>query len=143
MKLQQSCTGGFIQNNRGEILFVKRADDDEFLPGLWELPGGGTEYGEKLQESLQREVKEECGLDVTVTHPLCVHTYILTNDDEDVQRVEVTFLCKLRKEQPVVLSFEHSQYTWVKPENVSEIELSDYMKTVVGDALKNPLIKES
>lgn len=32
--------------------------------GVWELPGGGIEHGENAQETIKREVKEECGFDV-------------------------------------------------------------------------------
>ncbi|MEE9406396.1 MAG: NUDIX hydrolase, partial [Candidatus Aenigmarchaeota archaeon] len=33
--------------------------------GCFELPGGHIDEGEDLLEALKREVKEECGLDVT------------------------------------------------------------------------------
>jgi 8-oxo-dGTP diphosphatase len=39
--------------------------------GIWELPGGGLDFGEDPQACLKRELKEEAGLDVTYvgTHP--------------------------------------------------------------------------
>ncbi|MFM2423678.1 MAG: hypothetical protein RLZZ70_63 [Candidatus Parcubacteria bacterium] len=33
--------------------------------GKWELPGGGLDWGEKPQEGIVREIKEEMGLTVT------------------------------------------------------------------------------
>ena len=51
----------------GKILMVK-----DFTPGpyadaggLWELPGGGLDFGENCQEALKREIQEEMGLEVT------------------------------------------------------------------------------
>lgn len=33
--------------------------------GFWELPGGGLDFGETVQDCITREVKEEMGLKVT------------------------------------------------------------------------------
>ena len=49
--------------------------------GKWELPGGGLDFGEKPQECLIREIKEEMGLDVTfiAENP----SYFLTSKKEN------------------------------------------------------------
>jgi 8-oxo-dGTP pyrophosphatase MutT (NUDIX family) len=41
----------------GRVLMVEPA----FLPGRWDLPGGGVEPGERLPEGVVREVWEETG----------------------------------------------------------------------------------
>ncbi len=33
--------------------------------GLWDFPGGGLDFGEKAEECLTREIKEEMGLELT------------------------------------------------------------------------------
>lgn len=37
--------------------------------GLWDLPGGGLDFGESPKEALIREIKEETGLKVTEMAP--------------------------------------------------------------------------
>lgn len=40
----------------------------------WTLPGGGVEYGESMEETVVREVREETGFDVVAGRPLTTHT---------------------------------------------------------------------
>lgn len=51
--------GAIIRDDRGRILLQRRSDY-----GDWGLPGGGMEPGERIEETMIREVKEETGLDV-------------------------------------------------------------------------------
>lgn len=46
----------------GSILLVKRAKEPS--KGMWALPGGKQEFGEKLEEAIIREMKEETNLDI-------------------------------------------------------------------------------
>lgn len=55
---------GAIVVHDGALLMVQRAHDPG--RGLWSLPGGRVEKGELLAAALQREVREETGIDVEV-----------------------------------------------------------------------------
>ncbi len=46
------------------IVLLKRAIEPQL--GKWSFPSGYVDRGEKLERALEREVKEECGLDVRV-----------------------------------------------------------------------------
>lgn len=49
--------------------------------GLWELPGGGLEHGEKPTDCLLREIKEETGIEAQVLDKKPV--YVWTQERED------------------------------------------------------------
>ena len=44
-----------VYNDKGEILFI-------FRNGKWDLPKGGTEKNETMEETAMREVEEETGV---------------------------------------------------------------------------------
>lgn len=58
--LLQDGAAAIIVNNNGEILMQSRADNDR-----WGLPGGCQELGERFEDTIIREVKEETNLDIT------------------------------------------------------------------------------
>jgi 8-oxo-dGTP pyrophosphatase MutT (NUDIX family) len=47
--------GGLVFNKNGDVLFI-------FRNGKWDLPKGGTEKGEEIEETSLREVEEETGV---------------------------------------------------------------------------------
>ncbi|HXS14987.1 MAG TPA: NUDIX hydrolase [Candidatus Saccharimonadales bacterium] len=131
-QFQQACVSGFILNNKGEVLMVKRADNDDFLPGLWEMPGGGTDFGEHPIQALKREIKEEVGVDVEVGKVCFVDDYFMEKDDEKIHRVELFYKCKLKNNDTEVrLSHEHSAYKWLSEENLKSLEMTAYMTKAV------------
>jgi 8-oxo-dGTP pyrophosphatase MutT (NUDIX family) len=47
--------GGLVYNKNGDVLFI-------FRNGKWDLPKGGTEKGEDIEQTSIREVEEETGV---------------------------------------------------------------------------------
>ncbi len=65
-----------IWNDRGQIL-IDRRKPDGLLGGLWEFPGGKVEGEETIAACIQREIREELGIEIAVGDRLVVvdHTY--------------------------------------------------------------------
>ena len=57
--LLQDGAAAIIVNEKGQILLQSRADRDK-----WVLPGGCQELGERFEDTIIREIKEETNLDV-------------------------------------------------------------------------------
>jgi ADP-ribose pyrophosphatase YjhB (NUDIX family) len=62
------AAGGCIRDEQGRILLLRRSD------GLWSVPGGGLEPGERLDQAVVREVREETGLEVEPTALIGVYS---------------------------------------------------------------------
>ncbi len=65
------------------VLLAHRRDID-----WWNLPGGGMELGETIEEAVRREVLEETGLEVEVERLVGVYS------KPQKQEVVLTFLCR-------------------------------------------------
>jgi ADP-ribose pyrophosphatase YjhB (NUDIX family) len=78
--------GVFALIHDGERVLLARRRDS----GWWNLPGGGMERGETVDEALRREVAEETGLEVAVRRLLAFIAYH-AEDDEDAPPRMFTF----------------------------------------------------
>lgn len=67
----------------GRILLAHRRDID-----WWNLPGGGMEHDETLEEAVKREVREETGLEVEIEYLVGVYS------KPQKQEVVLTFRCR-------------------------------------------------
>jgi mutator protein MutT len=63
-----------IWNDRQQILIDKRRNEG-LMGGLWEFPGGKLEPGETVEECIQREIREELGIEIAVGDRLTTIDY--------------------------------------------------------------------
>jgi len=62
MKPGVAVDGVLIKNKK--ILLIKRRNEP--FKNKWALPGGFVEYGERVEEAIVREFKEETGINVRI-----------------------------------------------------------------------------
>lgn len=55
---------GVIWNRQDQVLLIRRLNPPR--AGHWSLPGGRVERGERLEDALRREIREETGLEVEI-----------------------------------------------------------------------------
>jgi 8-oxo-dGTP diphosphatase len=98
-----------------DYLLVKRDTNDTWQADKWEFPGGKVDFGEDLNISLKREVREETGLEIKIEEPLFFWETV--PDSPKYQgKISVTlfFECTVPINSKVKMSSEHKEYKWLK-----------------------------
>jgi ADP-ribose pyrophosphatase YjhB (NUDIX family) len=66
--------GAVVLDRELRVLLVRRGKEP--LLGEWSLPGGALELGERLEDGVRREVREETGLEVVPEEVVAVFDHI-------------------------------------------------------------------
>ena len=53
------CVVYFCHDGKGNILMAKRSKNSRDEHGKWDIGGGGVEFGETIDATLKKEIKEE------------------------------------------------------------------------------------
>lgn len=102
----------------GRVLLARRRDS-----GWWNLPGGGLEYGETVEEAVAREVREETGLAVRVQRLVGVYSKPQTEE------VVLTFACAVLSGELVVTE-ESTEFRWCGVGDLPEQTLPKHAERV-------------
>jgi 8-oxo-dGTP pyrophosphatase MutT (NUDIX family) len=109
----QVAVKAVIQNKDGKFLIAREGE-------RWQGVGGRLEKGEKLEEGLRREVREETGItDLEVGKVIHVDEWFSKPEGELKHIVALFFICKAEPKE-VILSDEHQEYAWVAPDDLEK-----------------------
>jgi 8-oxo-dGTP diphosphatase len=99
----------------GRVLIAKRPANKD-MAGLWEFPGGKVDPGERPEQTLIRELKEELGIDVqeACLAPLTFasHPY------PQFQLLMPLWVC--RRWEGEVKALEGQELAWVRPKTLRD-----------------------
>ncbi len=98
----------------GKIFAVKRGDSPyPYVAHKYEFPGGKIERGERGEDTVKRELKEELDLDVTVGGLYACETY------EYPDFIITLWVYDCERRSDFVLK-EHENYAWLSPSDLDE-----------------------
>lgn len=126
---QRTIVCPLIQND-GCYLLCKMADDRGVFPGQWALSGGGVEPGERIEEALRREVREELGEQLvlseitpwTFSDDIRTKTYA-DGSQEEIYMIYLIFDC-VAANREVNINEEFQTFAWVKAEDLGTYDLN-------------------
>jgi 8-oxo-dGTP diphosphatase len=124
--------GALIFDN-GQILVVERAKEP--LKGYWSLPGGIVEAGEKLEDAIRREVREETGLEIEPLSVFEIFERIMPDVEgrAEYHYVLIDYLCRVTGGR-LEASSDVSQAAWATEQKLGEYRLTEGTLAVVERA---------
>ena len=132
--LHKISTCGLLYLPDKGVLTLRRSAAETFLTDYYELPGGGLDGRETLEEGLVREFGEETGYSIEVGNPYHVFTYLL-NDGTPV--VNISYFVELVGELgDIVLSEEHDHSKWINLDGLGEIKMTKEMRKDISSGLR-------
>lgn len=100
-----------IRREDGRILLLKRHENEVVYPGFYTFPGGKVEGNDTIHETLIKETKEECGLELEPGFILIKEKSIGRPDGQTSK--SLSFLCTAKNLQAIVLDMkDFTDYTW-------------------------------
>ncbi len=122
-----------ILEKEGKILIAKRKKGGPF-GGSWEFPGGRVEPGETPEVALQRELREELGIETRVGELLATSFYNSTSLSIELLAYRVTYLSGR------VRLADHEEIQWVVPTKLQTYAFAapdlPIVRAVVDSALR-------
>jgi 8-oxo-dGTP diphosphatase len=99
----------------GRVLIAQRPAGKS-MAGLWEFPGGKVDPGERPEDALIRELKEELG--IVVKEACLAPLTFASHSYEDFHLLMPLYVC--RRWEGMVAPHEGQKLAWVRPNRLKE-----------------------
>ena len=124
--------GIIFNRDYNRILLVRRSDDDSVGANTWENAGGNIEYGEKPEDAMKREIREETGITEITIKNIAYVTLV----DGAIPYLIIAYICESQTET-VTMSHEHQTFIWADKEMCKEM----LPKAIIDDFDQNGIFE--
>tara|TARA_B100000214_G_scaffold43464_1_gene27246 strand:+ start:140 stop:571 length:432 start_codon:yes stop_codon:yes gene_type:complete len=126
---------GLVFNKNGELLIDQRLEKSS-MGGMWEFPGGKKHPRESIENTIERELKEELGIIVNVGEKLLFFEHAYTH-------VKLHFnvhFCKWIAGEPKPLASQ--KLLWVYPDQLFNFPFPAANTKIISELQKHIAIKK-
>ena len=115
-----------VMNSEKKILALRRAEDNDYMPLKWDIPGGTVEVGETVEEALVRELKEETCIEIKPLYPIYVHSNLSQLPKR--QTVQIVYICEYQKGEVMLNPREHTEYQWMHYDDLNKLDCIAFLE---------------
>jgi len=127
--------GAVIYNNEGKVFMALRGEEVRNEPGLWEFPGGGLEFMEEFEDALQRELMEECGVEIEIVETIAIGNNIIKKENQ--HWVAPSFLCRITHGIPEIKEpHKCKDIGWFSIQEIQSMPITEVCQSELANLLK-------
>lgn len=109
---------------KDKILLLKRGQKVRTYKGKWNTVAGYIDELKSLREKALEEIQEELGfLGEQVEFISFAEPYEFRDDKINKTWIIFSVLTELKKKPEIKLDFEHTEYKWIKPEEITNFDI--------------------
>ncbi|MCT4614072.1 MAG: NUDIX domain-containing protein [Marinifilaceae bacterium] len=127
-----TAVAAIIVNEKGEILLTKRALNPG--KGMLDLPGGFVDIGEKIEDAMYREIKEELNLNISSMKYLCSYPNKYLYSDLIVNTCDCAFVCNVDNIEDIIAGDDVDDFSFFSKE---KIDFNDIFSESISNIIKN------
>lgn len=125
-------------NEEDKLLILKRSDKVKTYKGLWGGVAGYVEPGEEPYETALKEIQEEVGIEKEHVVLIDQGDTVNFTDIYEGNKYEWTiypFVFKIRKNQKIQIDWEHLEYLWITPSEITRYNTVPHLRQTVSNLL--------
>jgi len=111
-----------IVKDKGKVLMLRRSIFNKLYQFVWQFPEGGVEFGESVEKTLARELKEETGLKLNGARLLGIKSSKETYFGQDLWHL-IRIYCECKVSGKIKLSKAHDRYKWASPKELKKLKM--------------------
>jgi len=126
----------FIKH-RDSILLLKRSDKVRTYQGKWNTVAGYLDERRPIREKILEEIKEELGIsEDNILSIYLGEPYEFTDEKANKTWIVHPVLVELKNKPEIKLDWEHTEYKWIRPEELKDFDTVPKLGKSLENAFK-------
>jgi len=129
--------------HKGRVLIVQRSETEKLAPGVWGVPCGKIEKGEKPEQAVLRELHEETGLNGWIVRFAGDREFPSTWRGRPITNLQWNYLIEPEvdsantDDMPKVNAPNHQKSKWIRADTIdNEVGLDKHNRETIRQGLK-------